>query len=393
MLSTGGVQRAAEDARGAARPRRVRAGHHRPAEGAAHHPQPHPALRVPPARRRRALGACSRELNAEAGLGVDPTRPSTWSCAGQRFGPRRALGPRPGGGRRRGRGRAASVLDDIVEALMRPRRGPGPRRCGRRPRSAAATPAAGRGAVDHLRDGFLLVMAPSAPRCPATASAPRLEQQGRRLGPAGDRRAMEVAGRDAGGQMREALDPAGHPRGGARAAGQARGRRPRRPRPARRLEAARARPAGGGPAAAAAAEPAARASPAPTPAPAPAGARAGPRRTAPSRGRTRPGPRRGRRHADSPSPPPEGSAPPADVAVGRRSRRAHHGVGRRHPAVAVHAGSTVCSAAGGSSTVDDDAAVFALRRRQPRTAGRATTRPRSKARWPRTSAGPLTARA
>ena len=47
-------QRAAEVARGAAGPRRLRPLHHRPAEGAAHDPEPHPALRVPPPRRRRA---------------------------------------------------------------------------------------------------------------------------------------------------------------------------------------------------------------------------------------------------------------------------------------------------------------------------------------------------
>ena len=46
-------ERPAQDARGTARPRRVRAGHHRPAEGAAHDPQPHPALRVPAAAARR----------------------------------------------------------------------------------------------------------------------------------------------------------------------------------------------------------------------------------------------------------------------------------------------------------------------------------------------------
>jgi hypothetical protein len=42
-------QRPAQDPRGAARPRGLRAGHHRPAEGAAHHPQPDPAFRVPAA--------------------------------------------------------------------------------------------------------------------------------------------------------------------------------------------------------------------------------------------------------------------------------------------------------------------------------------------------------
>ena len=47
-------QRPAQDARGPARPRHLRAGHHRSPEGPAHDPQPDPALRVPPAGRRRA---------------------------------------------------------------------------------------------------------------------------------------------------------------------------------------------------------------------------------------------------------------------------------------------------------------------------------------------------
>ena len=48
MLSKAGRGDAAEDARGAAAARRVRARHHRPAEGQRHHPQPHPAPALPP---------------------------------------------------------------------------------------------------------------------------------------------------------------------------------------------------------------------------------------------------------------------------------------------------------------------------------------------------------
>ena len=54
MLSPGGLERAVEDAGGTAGPRRVRARHDRPAKGPADDPQPDPALRVPPARCRRA---------------------------------------------------------------------------------------------------------------------------------------------------------------------------------------------------------------------------------------------------------------------------------------------------------------------------------------------------
>ncbi len=50
--------------------RRVRAGHHRPAEGQRHDPQPHPALRVPPAAGRRARGPTSADVVADAGLDV-----------------------------------------------------------------------------------------------------------------------------------------------------------------------------------------------------------------------------------------------------------------------------------------------------------------------------------
>ena len=78
---------AAEDARGAAAARRVRARHHRPAEGQRHHPQPHPAPALPPAAGRQ-LAEHVRWVAADAGLDVDdaaidaavaraPARPAT----------------------------------------------------------------------------------------------------------------------------------------------------------------------------------------------------------------------------------------------------------------------------------------------------------------------------
>ena len=60
MLSAVGLERAAEDARGTSRPRRVRARHDRSAKGAPDDPQPDPALRVPSARRRGARRCCWR---------------------------------------------------------------------------------------------------------------------------------------------------------------------------------------------------------------------------------------------------------------------------------------------------------------------------------------------
>ena len=66
----GGRQRAAEDARGAALPRRLRPRHHRPPEGPAHRAQPDPALRVPPPRCRDA-GELLSWVRDQAGLDLD----------------------------------------------------------------------------------------------------------------------------------------------------------------------------------------------------------------------------------------------------------------------------------------------------------------------------------
>ena len=78
-----------------------------PAEGAAHHPQPHPALRVPPAERRRAgrpRALRDRGRRARAGRGRRRAR----RAPGRRLGPRRPLGARPGVGHGRGRGAGAN---------------------------------------------------------------------------------------------------------------------------------------------------------------------------------------------------------------------------------------------------------------------------------------------
>ena len=122
----GGVERAAEDARGAARPRRVRARHHRPAEGAAHHPQPHPALRV------HLLSA--DELAAARRPASSATPGSTLDRRGAR--PRRCAPAR---------GSARDTLSAARPGRRRGRRAPTTRDAGRRARRGAratATPAA-----------------------------------------------------------------------------------------------------------------------------------------------------------------------------------------------------------------------------------------------------------
>ena len=111
----GGVEHAAEDARGAARARRVRARHHRPAEGAADDPLAHAALRVHAALARASSSATSP--TSSPGKASRPTpRRSTSSPAGPAA--RRATRCRCS--TRRSRSAAASST---------------PRRC--RPRSAA----------------------------------------------------------------------------------------------------------------------------------------------------------------------------------------------------------------------------------------------------------------
>ena len=84
---------AAEDARGASRPRRVRARHHRPAEGLRHDPQPHAAPAVPPPGPRRARRACplGGHRSGARRVGRGPRRRRDAGC---RLGPRCPLGAR-----------------------------------------------------------------------------------------------------------------------------------------------------------------------------------------------------------------------------------------------------------------------------------------------------------
>ena len=177
MLSTGGVERAAEDARGATRPRRVRARDHEPGEGAPHDPVAHPALRVlAPARRRDQRPASLDVLDARASTS-EPDALAIDRPRGRRLGPRRRVAARPGARARdrpahRGRGRAAArrfavrarmaILDAIaaedvaggahrLAALLEPGTTPAgsPRTCSR-----------------SLRDAFLLTA--GAGRVPST---------------------------------------------------------------------------------------------------------------------------------------------------------------------------------------------------------------------------------
>ena len=134
--------RAAQDPGGAARPRGVRAGHHRPPQGAGHHSQPHPALRVPPAHGRRTGRA--------RGLGHPRRRPGARRRRHRPGGARRgrvgaghALRPGPGGCRG-WRGRRRRVGRRPGRRHRRIRRRPSPGGRGRRPRFGPRRPGAGR---------------------------------------------------------------------------------------------------------------------------------------------------------------------------------------------------------------------------------------------------------
>ena len=294
MLSTRGVQRAAEDPRGAPGPRRLRAGHHRPPEGAAHHPEPDPALRVPPARARDASASCSTRC-AGTPTSTCPTRPSTWPCAG--------AGDRPATPSRcstRWPPRTSvdddlPELDEVVEALAE-------RDVGRALVAVAHLTSAGFSPqqlagdlVDYLRQGFLALVAPELVAVSGARAATSLASQADRVGLAALVRAMEVLGR-AQVAMRDAPDPrvnlevalvrlthpeaddspaallarierleAGPRRGAGAAARRRRARRRRRPPPAvtARHPATRGRPAPTDPPSRRAPEPARRPTPRP----------------------------------------------------------------------------------------------------------------------------------
>ena len=122
MLSTAASNALLEDAGGAARPRRLRPGHHRSPEGAPHHPQPDPALRVPPPRAGDARDLLPRGARATPGSTLADEAIGAGRAPGPGLGPRRPVGPRPGGG-----ARASSTT---TSRAGRGRRGPG--RGGRR---------------------------------------------------------------------------------------------------------------------------------------------------------------------------------------------------------------------------------------------------------------------
>ena len=367
MLIAGGVERAAEDARGAARPRRVRAGHHRPAEGAAHHPQPHPALRVPPAAAPTSSPSTCAWVIARRRARRRRRRRRLRGPPGRRLGPRHAVRARPGG---RGR-RACSTTArrsttwstpwptrDAGQALRR--RSPTPSAPGASPACSARRCSA------RLRDVFLAADGRAARPPARPAELDRVAGLGR---PArrpghhpGARGGRRRAARDAPG-ARPAHPPRGRARAGSpgptrdasldallarvdrtRAAAARRRRRPaaaarraaaagRVPPPLRRPRRPR-RPA-----------PAARRRPAAAPRPRTARRRRRPRRRpaagrpprpAPARGaaadrrqgrRTRPARPAGRRPPpaagppDPPPPPPAADAPPAAARAPRPPRR------------------------------------------------------------------------
>ena len=85
----GGVEHVAEDAGGAARARRVRARHHRPAEGAADDPVAHAALRVHLLSHDEMVGHLA-DILAREGVEVDERDPRPDRAARRRLGARRA---------------------------------------------------------------------------------------------------------------------------------------------------------------------------------------------------------------------------------------------------------------------------------------------------------------
>ena len=205
MLSQGGRGGAAEDARGAAAARRVRARHHRPAEGQRHDPQPHPAPAVPPAAAPTTLAEHVRWVAADAGLDVDDAAIDAGARPGRRLGPRHAVGARADRQRRRRRRRRA-VVRRVRRGADRPRSGPrahgdGPRRQ-RRPRAAGARRGARAPPPQRvpLADG---ARAGAAARRTRSTRSPRRPSA---LGPAALVRAIERLG-EILVEMRHAPDP------------------------------------------------------------------------------------------------------------------------------------------------------------------------------------------
>ena len=190
-------------------PRGVRAGHHRSAEGAADHPQPDPALRVPPARCRHPGRAAARRARPGAGLALDDEALAVAVRRGRGLGPRRALGARPGG-RRPGRPtmpapRSTSVLEPLCEedagrvlvAVAAPARG------------RLGPPAAGGRAGRRAPPGVPGCAWPPSSARRRRRAATRLAAQADRLGLPRLVRAMEVAGPGPGRHARRPGPPGG----------------------------------------------------------------------------------------------------------------------------------------------------------------------------------------
>ena len=195
-----GGQRPVEDLGGAARPRGLRAGHHRPAEGAGHHPEPNPALRVP-ASRGDTLAELVHDVSEAAGLSLDDAALAVAVRRG-RGSARDALSALDQVAASGSAEDARPELDEVVESLAE-------EDAGRALVAVAALHEAGWSPqqlatelVDDLRQAFLVALAPEL----ATADGPRqLSPQVERLGLPRLVRSMEVLGR-AQVDMREAPD-------------------------------------------------------------------------------------------------------------------------------------------------------------------------------------------
>jgi DNA polymerase III delta prime subunit len=165
----GGRGRAAQDARGAAAARRVRARHHRSAEDERHHPESHPAPAVPPA---------ARPTRSPSTCGGWPPTPGSISTTGPRGG-----AVTRGGGSARDTlsalelmaatgGDTSDVLefDEFVRAMIDHEPGTALTAIahavglGHEPRTLTEA------LVRHLRDGFLALMAPELVQLPQPGS-------------------------------------------------------------------------------------------------------------------------------------------------------------------------------------------------------------------------------
>ena len=225
-LAHGGcIQRAAEDARGAPAPRRVRALHDRSGQAAEHDPLALPALRLPPSGAGRAREGALARVRGREDRGLR-RRPAPDRSRRRGLLSRRAHDPRPALDRARrrdlGRGRRAPARPRAGAGARRPRR---PRRPGRARRAAAHDRRARRERTGHARPARLAARPPAAD-LPAAARRGAARVGGRRARP--HRRAR------APGTRAAARRDAAHDRSAG-------GRAARHPRRLRRAHAARGR--------------------------------------------------------------------------------------------------------------------------------------------------------